>query len=87
VALSSLRDGRRTRDARWFLFRPKIPFWEYLEGLGMENVDINSGHLGYFITIGYIKWAFGNFEVIWYIFAALVYCTKKNLATIRGTVF
>jgi hypothetical protein len=26
--------------------------------------------------------AFGNFVVIWYIFSALVYCTKKNLATL-----
>jgi hypothetical protein len=26
--------------------------------------------------------AFGNFVVIWYIFPALVYCTKKNLATL-----
>jgi hypothetical protein len=57
-----------------------------LEELVMENVVIFSGHLEYFLTIWYIKWANGNFvhmyEVIWYIFSVLVYCTKKNLATL-----
>jgi hypothetical protein len=43
--------GSLTRVARWFLFRPKIPI---LEDLGMENIDIYSGHLEYFTTIGYI---------------------------------
>jgi hypothetical protein len=36
-----------------------------LEDLGMENVVINSGHLEYLTTNGYILWAFGNFAVIW----------------------
>jgi hypothetical protein len=39
-----------------------------MEGLGMENVALYSGHFEYFMTIGYIYWAFGNFVVIWYIF-------------------
>jgi hypothetical protein len=32
----------------------KSQFGNVLEGLGMENVDINSGHLEYFMTIRYI---------------------------------
>jgi hypothetical protein len=46
-----------------------------LADLEMENAVIYSGHLEYFTTIGY-------FIVIWYIFPALVYCTKKNLSTL-----
>jgi hypothetical protein len=29
------------RVARWFVFKPKILIWENLEGLAMENVDID----------------------------------------------
>jgi hypothetical protein len=29
-----------------------------------------------------ILWTFGIFVVIWYIFPRLIYCTKKNLATL-----
>jgi hypothetical protein len=53
-----------------------------LEGLGMENVLINSVHLKYFANIGYILWEFGNFVVLGILFPAFVYCTKKNLATL-----
>jgi hypothetical protein len=28
-----------------------------LEDLGLENVDICSGHLKYFLTIGFVLWA------------------------------
>jgi hypothetical protein len=43
-------------------------FGYILEDLGIENVDIYSGHLEYFTTIGYILlWAFDNFVVIWYV--------------------
>jgi hypothetical protein len=52
-----------------------------LEDLGMENVDICSGHLEHFTTIGYILWAFGIFS------PDLVHCTKKNLATLRRRSF
>jgi hypothetical protein len=51
----------------------------------MENAGIFYGHL-----VHYILWPFGNVLVIWYIFPALVYCAKKNLATqiqVEKTVF
>jgi phage terminase large subunit-like protein len=45
------------RVARWFIYRPKIPIWVYLEGLGMENVItyvfiIFYDHRVYFMGIG-----------------------------------
>jgi hypothetical protein len=43
---------------------------------------IYSGHLEYFTTIGNILRTFDNFVIIWYIFPTLVYCSKKNLATL-----
>jgi hypothetical protein len=37
-------------------FQTKNPnFGHILEDLGMENVVINSGHLDYFATIGYVS--------------------------------
>jgi hypothetical protein len=44
----------------------------------MKNFVIYSGHLENFKTIGYLLWAFDNFTFS----PALVYCTKKNLATL-----
>jgi hypothetical protein len=35
-------------------FQTKVPIWEYFGGPWNENVDINSGHLDYFTTIGYM---------------------------------
>jgi hypothetical protein len=50
------------------------------------------GHLLYFVDICYILWTFvifcGHllyFVDIWSIFTVLVYCTKKNLATLTDT--
>jgi hypothetical protein len=51
----------------------------------MKNVALYCGRLEYFINIGYILWEVGNLVVIWHIFPALVYCTKKNLATLHAT--
>jgi hypothetical protein len=65
-----------------FISDQKYQFGYILEDLEMENVFIWSVHLEYFTTIGYIYSTFGNFVVIWCIFPALVYCTKKNLATL-----
>jgi hypothetical protein len=48
----------------------------------MENVGIFYGHLEYFTAIWYIFGLFDNVVVIWYIFHVLVYCVKKNLATL-----
>jgi hypothetical protein len=38
--------------------------------------------LEYIMNIWYILWPFGNLMAIWYIFPILVYCVKKNLATL-----
>jgi hypothetical protein len=50
-----------------FFSDQKSRFGYILEDLAMENVDIYSGRLEYFLTIGYILWAFDSFVVIWYI--------------------
>jgi hypothetical protein len=39
------------RVARWFVFQPKIPIWEKVQGPGLENVDIFYGLLEYFMDI------------------------------------
>jgi hypothetical protein len=57
---------------------------ENLEGLRIENVDTFYGHLHYFAASWNILWPLGNVVVIWYIFPVLVYCVKKNLATLYG---
>jgi hypothetical protein len=52
------------RVARWFVFKPKIPIWVNLEGLGTENAGIFSGHLEYFTANWYILLPFDNVVVI-----------------------
>jgi hypothetical protein len=65
------------RVARWFILKPKIPIWEFFEGLGMEILKkISYGHLEYFMAIWYSLWSFGIFFPIWYVWS------KKNLATL-----
>jgi hypothetical protein len=41
----------------------------------MENAGIFYGNVEYFTVIWYILWPFGNL--------VLVYCVKKNLATLQ----
>jgi hypothetical protein len=57
----------------------------------MEDVGILYNHLVYFTATGYILYGYWvYFVAIWYIswlfigyiFPVLVYCTKKNLATL-----
>jgi hypothetical protein len=49
----------------------------------MENVGIFYVQVEYITAIWYILWSFGKFVVILYIFSpVLVYCVKKNLATL-----
>jgi hypothetical protein len=48
----------------------------------MEKIGIFNSHLEYIMNIWYILWPFGNLMAIWYIFPILVYCVKKNLATL-----
>jgi hypothetical protein len=47
------RRSERRKDAN-LSTQTKIPIWEYFGGPWNENVDINSGHLDYFTTIGYM---------------------------------
>jgi hypothetical protein len=57
----------------------------------MEDVGIFYRHAVFFTAIRHILWSFGifcgdlvYFVVIWYLFPVLVYCSKKNLATLQG---
>jgi hypothetical protein len=59
-----------------------LQFRLILVGLAMENLGIFYDHLVYFTAIGNILWPFGMFDVLWYIFSVLVFCTMKNLATL-----
>jgi hypothetical protein len=49
-----------------------------------ENFEIFEVNLEYFSAIRHSLWPLGNFEVTWYTycFPVLVYCAKKNLATL-----
>jgi hypothetical protein len=61
----------------------KSQFGKILEGLAMENLGIFNNHLAYFTAIGNILGPFGMFcGNLLYFFTALVFCTKKNLATL-----
>jgi hypothetical protein len=60
----------RSRVARWFVFKPKIPIWVTLRS---ENVSIFYGDLEYFNDIWEILWSFGtvcvhliHFSGFWY---------------------
>jgi hypothetical protein len=48
----------------------------------MENVGKIYGHLEYFTAICYVLWPLRHSVAIWYIFPVMVYCVKKNLATL-----
>jgi hypothetical protein len=72
-----------TRVARVFIFKPKIPNWI---NFGGPYVDWTM--CIYFMAIWNILLSFGlffdhlvHFVLIWCIFAVLLSCTKKNLAT------
>jgi hypothetical protein len=63
-----------TMVARWFVFKPKIPFGSILEGLARGNHGIFYNHLVYFTAIGNISRPFGifcghltYFSPFWYI--------------------
>jgi hypothetical protein len=44
----------------------------------LRPLGIFYGHLVYF-------WPFGRVVVLWYIFPVLIYCVRKNLATLTCT--
>jgi hypothetical protein len=52
----------------------------------MENVGIYFGHLEYIPAIRYILWLIVNLlRQFGIFFPVLVYCVKKNLATLAGS--
>jgi hypothetical protein len=67
--------------ARWYIFKPKIPFWVNFSGACNGNVGLLYGSLVYF----------GPFDTF---YAHLVYfwclgiysCTKKNLVTLDNKI-
>jgi hypothetical protein len=68
----------------------KSKFGLILEGLAMEDDGtyryIIYGHLVHFTALGDILWTFGiQFVVIWYVFPALVFCSKQNLAILTDS--
>jgi hypothetical protein len=73
--------GSKSRVARWYIFKTKIPIWVNLGVLEWKM-------LVYSMAIGSILRPFSifvviyivNFMVIWKFFLVLVCCTKKNLA-------
>jgi hypothetical protein len=72
-----------SRDARGFVFKPKIPIWVNFGGYWNGKCwyilcpfGLFYGNLVYFVVIWSILWPFGIF------FPVLVCCTKKNLATL-----
>jgi hypothetical protein len=81
--LEKKRSRQLTRVARWFIFRPKIAIWVHF-GRSFNGgclcilwkFGLFYGHLVHFTYFVY-------FVVIWYIFPVLVYCSKKNLATLQ----
>jgi hypothetical protein len=61
------------RDARWFVFQPKILIWENFSGPQIAKCwyilwpfGIFYGYLGYFMTIRYILCSLGKFFQFWY---------------------
>jgi hypothetical protein len=74
-----------TRVARWFVFKPKIPIWVNF-GVYCNGKYWYIDHLVYFTAIGNMLWPFGIFFWSIGIFSpVLVFCTKKNLATLFTT--
>jgi hypothetical protein len=52
----------------------------------MENIGTLYDHLVYLRPLEIFYGHLVYFVVIWYIFSVLVFCTKKNLATLGWTV-
>jgi hypothetical protein len=76
----------RSRVARWYIFKPKIPSWVILEGLAMEDVGniiwpfgLFYDHMVYFMAIWCILWLFDTFMSTWYIFVSLVYFSRFGM--------
>jgi hypothetical protein len=60
---------------------------KFFRALEWKMFRLVCGTLEYFTAIWYILWPFGNVAAILYISPVLVYCVKKNLATLVRTRF
>jgi hypothetical protein len=70
------------------VLKPKYKFGKILEGLAMEDIGTYIlGTLGpfYGLLLYLIDIWYTYFVVIWYIFHGLVFCNKKNMATLLPT--
>jgi hypothetical protein len=79
-----VRRGERSRVAGWFVFKPKIQIWGNFGGSCNGRCWYILWKLGpfyglflYFMDIAIVR---GNLV---YFFPVLVFCTKKNLATLE----
>jgi hypothetical protein len=77
----------RTRDARWFVFRPKIPLWVNLGASCNGKCWCILCPFGLFYGNSKYLWLFGIFcgHLVHTFPPVLVSCTKKNLATLAQT--
>jgi hypothetical protein len=61
----------------------KGQFWYILEGCGTDIFGVLLGHFVRYCNNGvHISWPFGFFVAILVDFFVLVWCTKKNMATL-----
>jgi hypothetical protein len=73
-----------SRVARWFVFKPKIQIWVNFGGCFKDGICILRTLILRSFVIFYGH--FVQFVVIWYIFPVLVFCNKKNLATLQDSL-
>jgi hypothetical protein len=64
-----------------YLYTKHLNF-DIFEGIGMENFGISHSYLGILRPFDVLYGPLVNFVVIWDLFAILVCCTNKNLATL-----
>jgi hypothetical protein len=82
-ALQKIVSGPGTSVARWFVFKPKIQIWENFIGSCNGRCWYIFWTLGLFYGLFVIFYGhLVSLVVIWYIFPVLVFCIKKNLATL-----
>jgi hypothetical protein len=76
--------GKFLRVLQWkiYIFVDIPILWPFGTLYG-QLVQVLYGHLVYFLVIWYISWLFGVFlGYLVYFFPVLVFCSKKNLATL-----
>jgi hypothetical protein len=80
----TFKKTRPTQGCQMAYFQTKNPtLGKFLKGLAMEDVGLFYGNLVYFATTWYNLWQSGILYSHWvHFFTVLVYCLKKNLATL-----